>query len=265
VPGEFQRDTSTLVHVTTPDAELHARRASSFGAQAAAYAEHRPDYPAAAIDWVLDGVDTTKVLDLAAGTGKLTESLLARGYDVAAVEPDGEMRAELHRRFPSAHALDGTAENIPLPDASVDAVLVGQAFHWFDVPRALAEIARVLRPGGTLGMFWNYEDDRVEWVVEYQRLVSTGVSRGTAQNPFPDDHPVFGTFEREMFDHSVRRTAEGVAAMVATHSHMLVATDAERTVALNRLVAYLKSRPETAEGEFDLPMRTITVRARRQP
>lgn len=249
--------------MTTPDADLHARRASSFGAQAAAYAEHRPDYPATAIDWVLDGLTTTKVLDLAAGTGKLTESLVDRGYDVTAVEPDPAMLAELRGRYPLVEALTGTAEEIPLPDASVDAVFVGQAFHWFDVPRALAEIGRVLRPGGVLGMLWNYEDDRVDWVVEYEKLVSTGVSRGTAQNPFPDNHPVFGTFEQELFDHSVRRTAEGVAAMVATHSHMLVATDEERTAALDRLVAYLKSRPETADGEFDLPMRTITVRAHR--
>ncbi|GAB3869502.1 hypothetical protein GCM10029964_001870 [Kibdelosporangium lantanae] len=263
-PGDFQRDTSTLDHVTTPDAELRARRASSFGAQAAAYAEHRPDYPATAIDWIVDDVPVRNVLDLAAGTGKLTESLLARGYHVTAVEPDVEMLAELRRRCPDAEALAGTAEDIPLPDAAVDAVFVGQAFHWFDVPKALAEIGRVLVPGGVLGMLWNYEDDRVDWVVEYEKLVRTGVSRGTAQNPFPDDHPVFGTFERELFDHSVRRTAEGVAAMVATHSHMLVATDEERTTALGRLVAYLKSRPETADGEFDLPMRTITVRAHRQ-
>jgi SAM-dependent methyltransferase len=213
---------------------------------------------------VLDGTTVTSVLDLAAGTGKLTGSLLARGYHVTAVEPDLEMLAELHKRFPEAEALTGTAEEIPLPDASVDAVFVGQAFHWFDVPKALAEIGRVLRPGGVLGMLWNYEDNRVDWVQEYENVVRTGVSRTTAQNPFPDDHPVFGTFEQKMFDHSIRRTAEGVAAMVATQSFMLVATENERAEVLGRIVGYLKSRPETADGEFDLPMRTITVRAHHQ-
>src|SRR5438094_928298 len=135
---------------------LFARRASSFGMHAAAYAEHRPDYPVAGIRWALAGAahDVDAVLDLAAGTGKLTEGLLALGLTVTAVEPDPDMRAELTRRLPGVSALDGTAERIPLPDSSVDAVLVGQAFHWFDVNTALTEIARVLRPGGVLGALW---------------------------------------------------------------------------------------------------------------
>src|SRR4051794_24136233 len=119
-------------------------RARSFGSQASDYAEHRPDYPVDGIRWALAGAagEPRAVLDLAAGTGKLTAGLIALGLAVTAVEPDAGMLAELSRRIPGVPVLEGTAERIPLPDSSVDAVLVGQAFHWFDVPKALTEIAR---------------------------------------------------------------------------------------------------------------------------
>jgi SAM-dependent methyltransferase len=251
-----------LEDVTDSEAELHARRAASFGAQAQQYAEHRPDYPAAAIDWVLpDGV--SDVLDLAAGTGKLTGSLLALGLTVTAVEPDPAMLGELGKRFPAATALPGTAERIPLDDCSVDAVMVGQAFHWFDVPKALSEIGRVLRPSGRVGALWNHEDNRVPWVSGFDSMVRTGVSPGWAYPAPLPDHPLFEPFERREFDHSVRRTAETMVAMVGTHSHMLVAGDEERE-AINALMRnYLLDQPETAQGEFDLPLRTFTYRANR--
>src|SRR6185312_12274645 len=130
---------------------------------ATAYAAGRPTYPLDAIRWALPP-DAHTVLDLAAGTGKLTERLLELGLDVHAVEPLAEMRAVIP---PAARPVDGTAEAIPLPDASVDAVTVGQAFHWFDAPVALAEMRRVLRPGGTIGLFWNLLDDSVSWVAEF--------------------------------------------------------------------------------------------------
>ncbi|MBP2321337.1 SAM-dependent methyltransferase [Kibdelosporangium banguiense] len=243
-------------------AELHARRAGSFGSQAGQYAEHRPDYPAAAIDWVLPG-GVSDVLDLAAGTGKLTGSLIDLGLAVTAVEPDAAMLGELRKRFPSATALIGTAERIPLDDCSVDAVLVGQAFHWFDVPKALDEIGRVLRPGGRVGALWNYEDDRVPWVSGFDAMVRTGVSRDWAYPAPLPDHRLFEPFEREEFEHSVRRTAETLVAMVGTHSHMLVAGAGERASINARMREYLKAQPETADGEFDLPLRTFTYRANR--
>jgi ubiquinone/menaquinone biosynthesis C-methylase UbiE len=253
-----------LEAVTTPDAELHARRAASFGAQAAAYADHRPDYPAKAIDWVLPQ-GAHRVLDLAAGTGKLTQSLLARGLQVTAVEPDPEMLAELAKRMPEAETLPGTAEDIPLPDASVDAVLVGQAFHWFDVPKALAEIGRVVTPGGVLGALWNYEDTRVGWVAQFEELVRAQTNRTWAPpNLMPDSHPLFEPFEREIFDHTFQRTAESLAATMSTQSHMLVATDEDRQATLDRIMAYLLDRPETRYGEFELPLRTQVLRARRR-
>src|SRR4051812_36765553 len=119
-------------------------RRMSFGGAAEDYAGGRPSYPPDAIAWVLPS-GAQRVLDLGAGTGLLTEQLLAVGMDVIAVEPSADMRAHIAG---AAEVLDGTAETIPVPDASVDAVVAGQAFHWFDVPRAMREIARVLRPRG---------------------------------------------------------------------------------------------------------------------
>ena len=139
---------------------MDPRRALSFGAAADAYDRGRPSYPVEAVRWALpDGA--TRVLDLGAGTGKLTRAALDLGVAVVAVEPDDDMRALV-----PTEALAGSAEQIPLPDASVDAVLVGQAFHWFDPARALPEMRRVLRPGGTMGLFWNLYDDAVPWVAQ---------------------------------------------------------------------------------------------------
>src|SRR5579863_8676628 len=132
------------------DTDDWTRRGSSFGAVAAAYAEHRPDYPLDAVRWCVAplGRDLAglRVLDLGAGTGKLTALLAARGADVTAVEPDEAMLEELCRRVPSVRALRAPAEAIPLADGSVDAVLCAQSLHWFDQSRAMPEIARVLTP-----------------------------------------------------------------------------------------------------------------------
>ncbi|HZC27821.1 MAG TPA: class I SAM-dependent methyltransferase, partial [Actinopolymorphaceae bacterium] len=151
-----------------PGGAEHARRSSSFGQQAGGYAAYRPGYPDAAVRWALEPVvDPTaddlsglRVLDLAAGTGKLTEALVRLGADVVAVEPDVEMVAELRRRVPVVQVFSGRAEDIPATDASFDAVLVGQAFHWFDTERAVLEIARVVRAGGVLALLWNFDDAR---------------------------------------------------------------------------------------------------------
>jgi SAM-dependent methyltransferase len=243
-----------------------AQRASSFGSRAAAYAEHRPDYPREAIEWGLSGVSGTplRVLDLGAGTGKLTLGLAELGLEVTAVEPDPEMRAELGRTVPSATSLPGQAERIPLPDAEIDAVFVGQAFHWFDVPAAMTEIARVLRPGGVLVPMWNYEDDSVPWVAEFGKLSRTGVSRAwTDGDQEPATHPAFEPFESRTFHHVQRRTAESLLETIATHSHMIVADPAEAAAGLAEIRQFLAANPHTASGEFDLPLRTWVFRARR--
>ncbi|MCW0214169.1 MAG: class I SAM-dependent methyltransferase [Pseudonocardia sp.] len=246
------------------------RRARSFGAAADAYAAHRPGYPDSAVEWALApaGPDA-RVLDLAAGTGKLTACLLDRaGLTVTAVEPDPAMLGRLRKDLPSVDARAGSAEDIPLDDASVDAVLVGQAMHWFDPARAFPEIARVLRPGGVLAGLWNGEDAELEWIRGYNEALhgaprtaaSSRGGDGATLEPGPD----FTGVEVERFPHGVRTTVDGLVETLATHSWALVAGPAERDAAFARMRAYLAGRPEAAAGGFTLPLVTLTARTLRR-
>jgi ubiquinone/menaquinone biosynthesis C-methylase UbiE len=281
-------------------ADIRRRRGSSFGAAAAAYAQHRPDYAEAAVRWALEPVADRaplRVLDLAAGTGKLTATIARIGAEVTAVEPDQSMLAELRRSLPEVRSLAGRAEQIPLPDGSVDAVLVGQAMHWFDLDRAMPEIARVLAPGGVVAGLWNVDDDRVPWVAELaeisknkasptllgwqqgvgesrlQHLVTAGSDpgqpgdpEGGAGQPAADGtaRRLFHAAERREFEHGQPRTADSLLATIATHSHLLVMDEADRARLLERVSDFLHTRPETASGEFVLPMVTVTLRALRR-
>lgn len=244
--------------------DLHARRADSFGAQARAYAEHRPDYPVAAIRWALEPLGSSErleVMDLAAGTGKLTAGLIAEGHRVTAVEPNEQMLSELVRRVHDVRALPGHAEHIPVPDHTVDAVFVGTAFHWFDQEKALPEIARVLRPGGVLAAVWVEPDTNVEWIAELERVSATSVE---SQRHDPTEimtHPMFGPVERATFPHVHHRNSpEAVVAWVNTHSRMLVVDDEERAAINERMLAFLRARPETSNGPFDVPLRAEVFR-----
>ncbi|WP_306991691.1 class I SAM-dependent methyltransferase [Amycolatopsis thermophila] len=251
-----------MSEATSPaERELWSRRSRSFGGRAAEYARHRPDYPLDGLRWCLPP-GATRVIDLAAGTGKLTTGLLALGLEVTAVEPDAEMRSEFTRHHPDVPVLDGTAERIPLPDRSADAVLAGQAFHWFDPVPALTEIARVLRPGGFVAGLWNSNDRSVPWVAEFARI-SGFVQRGST-NARLADHPAFGPFERRTFRHAHRRTAESLVETLFTHSALLVAPEPERDEIRKRVREFLGTHPDTAAGEFDLPLETTVLRGERR-
>jgi SAM-dependent methyltransferase len=258
------------------DADEWTRRGSSFGAVAAAYAEHRPDYPADAVRWCVApagrDLGSLRVLDLGAGTGKLTAILVELGAQVTAVEPDPAMLGELRRGLPSVRALPGTAEEIPLPDASVDAVICGQAMHWFDMSRALPEIARVLVLGGALAAMWNGDDDRVPWVAGLQDVArgaaSPSVSRQRSQavdfGPEQLGAALFTPTERAEFANAQLLTADRLVDLIGTHSQILIMAPEERARALGRIRAYLASRPETADGAFELPLVTSAIRSVRQ-
>ena len=138
-------------------------RARSFGSVAEAYDRGRPTYPAEAVAWLAGG-EAKVVLELAAGTGKLTRELVDQGHAVFATEPDEAMLEVLRQRVPEVSAKVATAEEIPANDRSVDVVVVAQAFHWFDHQAALPEIARVLKPGGHVALVWNSRDERIPWV-----------------------------------------------------------------------------------------------------
>ncbi len=251
------------------------RLGSSFGAAAAAYAEHRPDYAPAALRWALERAPGPRVLDLGPGTGKLTAALVALGADVIAVEPDPAMLTELRHALPTVRALPGSAESIPLPDASVDAVLAGNAMHWFDMNVAGPEIARVLGPAGILAGLWNVFDDRVDWVAGLERISGRAAigSRDTfsrwraetANAHLPDGESIaeFRSPEQAEFPHGQRRTADSLVATFATKAGMLVMPEPEREATLGRIRAYLATRPETSRGEFTLPMLTGVLRVTR--
>ena len=275
---------------TTPDrpnrVETEAEAAdrllhgSSFGAAAAAYAEHRPGYAEAAVRWALEPVRDpqpagVRGADIGAGTGKLTATLVSLGAEVTAVEPDPQMLAELRRAMPAVRSVPGSAEEIPLPDASLDAVLAGQAMHWFDMNRALPEIARVLRPGGVLAGLWNVDDDRVGWVAglaEISKRKSSitlttwraSAAKSRQEQLLGEASDLFSAAEVGEFGHGQARTADSLLATIGTHSHLLVMDEAERARLLARTGEFLRSQPETAHGEFTLPMVTVGLRARRR-
>jgi SAM-dependent methyltransferase len=239
---------------------------------AGTYNEHRPDYPAAAVRWCVAPlgreINGLRVLDLGAGTGKLTALLAELGADVTAVDPDESMLAVLREEVPSVRALHGKAEEIPLPDGSVDAVLCGQSLHWFDLSRALPEIARVLTSGGVLAAMWNSDDDRVPWVAGLRdasegagaapRSARRNEAVGTRIDQFGQ---LFLPTEVTEFKNSQLCTADSLVVAMSTHSQLLVMPPADRDRLLGRVRGYLASRPETAQGEFELPMVTTIVRA----
>jgi SAM-dependent methyltransferase len=256
---------------------------SSFGAAAAAYAEHRPGYAEAAVRWALEPVRSCqpstgrgrqrplRTVDLGAGTGKLTETLIRLGAEVTAVEPDPGMLGELRRELPSVRSLAGSAEDIPLPDGSADAVLAGQAFHWFDLGRAMPEMARVLVHGGVLAALWNVDDDRVPWVAELAEISKhtssatltrwrDGASQDRQDRMAAAGAGLFGVGQVAEFENGQRRTAESLLATIATHSRLLVMDEPDRTALLAQISDFLHARPETSAGEFVLPLVTVVLR-----
>lgn len=240
----------------------HQQRSLSFGEEAAAYERGRPSYPPEAIDWLLPP-DARTVLDLGAGTGKLTVRLVERGLDVVAVDPLAEMLEVLSHSLPDIPALLGTAEEIPLPDNSVDCVLVAQAWHWFDMQRATREIARVLRPGGHIGLVWNTRDERMGWVKNLGDII------GHESDPLSHEVTLAEPFtgvERHQVEWTSYLTPQALIDLVASRSYCITSPDEVRTRTLEQVRQLLSSHPAlAATSGLALPYITVGIRGSLSP
>jgi ubiquinone/menaquinone biosynthesis C-methylase UbiE len=226
------------------------RRATIFGTVAGEYELARPDYPAEAVSWLGDqlGIGPGRdVLDLGAGTGKLTRQLAALGANVVAVEPDGEMRVELERGTPGVEALAGSAESIPLRDSTVDAITCAQAFHWFDVDRALPEMWRVLRPAGGIGLIWNLRDETDSFQEGLSAIVGETDRNWNVETFFLEAAArdgLFGEGSRMSCSHEQLLPRAQLADRVASMSSVAVLGDVDRARVYSSVQAYAETVPE---------------------
>ena len=240
--------------------EGRKQQAASFGTAAGTYERARPAYPDEAVGWLLPP-GARRVLDVGAGTGKLTRALIARGLAVTAVEPSVGMRAELARVLPGVTVLAGSAEDIPAAAATADAVLLAQAWHWVEPSRAVPEVARVLRPGGRLGLVWNIRDERVDWVAELTRIIHTESYTDNGSEA-PVVGPPFGPVERLDVEWSMPVTVDRLVDLVATRSYILTMDPDERADRLRQVRDLVASHPDLAGAtEFPLPYVTRCSRA----
>ncbi|HEX6723649.1 MAG TPA: class I SAM-dependent methyltransferase [Gaiella sp.] len=240
-------------------------RAASFGAVADAYERARPGYPDDAVRWLAGDVPCD-VVDLGAGTGKLTRSLVALGHRVTAVEPLEKMLDRLRIAVPGATALLGSAESLPLPDGGADVVTCAQAFHWFDQEVALREIARVLRPGGRIALVWNTRDDSQGWVAE---LTETVIGRSefrddgvVAVTGSIDESGLYEPVERGSFAHVQLLGRDDLVELVRSRSQCAVLSEDERAPVLERVGAMFDAHSQ--DGVLAMPYVTECFRAVRR-
>lgn len=253
-------DPSDLVKDPADPATQAAAR--SFGAVASVYGAARPGYPVEAVAWLVG--DARRVLDLGAGTGRLTEALVALDRDVIAVDPVEEMLDELEVRVPGVPRILGTAEDIPIEDASVDAVVAGQAWHWFIPERAVPEIARVLRPGGTLGLAWNSRDTSAAWLREAGAIMHERHDASTTFESYVTVGRPFGPIEEHRVDWVERMPRARFLDLVRSRSHFITAPTEEQQAIVAAVETLLDTHPDVAGAEeLAVPYVTRCFRTRR--
>ena len=241
-----------------PDSPATVDRARSFGSVAEAYDRGRPSYPAEAVAW-LTGGEAKVVLELGAGTGKLTRELVDQGHAVFATEPDEAMLAVLRERVPEVSAKPATAEQIPANDRSVDVVVVAQAFHWFDHEVALPEIARVLKPGGHLALVWNSRDERIPWVRRMGDILGRqDLDTSSAEHLVHSD--LFGFVEQAAFKHWQEVNRESILDLARSRSNVATMGEAERADNLARVLAFYDDYGRGMDG-MQIPYVTRCYRA----
>jgi SAM-dependent methyltransferase len=240
----------------------------SFGAAAGAYESGRPDYPREAVDWMLEPVRqhdrALRAADVGAGTGKLTRTMVEAGADVVAIDPDPGMLAALRRHVHGVPTFAGTAERMPLPDASLDAVLLGQAWHWVDVAAASAEAGRVLRAGGVLGLVWNIRDESVPWVAELTRTMhGSHAEQMLAAEGGADVGAPFGSLEERIWRWTRVIERSAFLDMVSSRSYVITAAPEDRArilAATGDLFDAHRRHGESGAEVVDLPYVTRAYR-----
>jgi SAM-dependent methyltransferase len=246
----------------------HDELSTSFGAQASAYEAGRPDYPREAVAWMLDPVSAEaqpSVADVGAGTGKLTRVAVAVGAQVTAIDPDPDMLDALRTAVPDVPTHVGTAENLPLPDASQDAVILGQAWHWVEPVAGSLEVARVLRPGGVLGLIWNIRDESTPWL----RRLTEIMRASRAERVLADGDPVvaepFGPLEQEQWTWVRPMTRQKLLDMARSRSYVITASDDERARIEAGLAELFDEVGAVGDAVIDLPYVSRAYRAIRPP
>jgi SAM-dependent methyltransferase len=237
-------------------------QALSFGSVADAYDRARPSYPTQAASWLV-GSDFAHVLELGAGTGRLTEQVHGLGHRVIATDPLAPMLSHLVTRLPGTRALLASAEQIPLRSRSVDSVVSAQAFHWFDPERALPEIARVLRPGGRLGLVWNLRDERIPWVRRLGELMGVPEQLRDPTHVLLSSH-LFGFVETTTYRFWQKLDRGGLRDLVASRSHVALLPDADRDTLLGRVDDLYDEYGRGADGML-MPYVTHCYRAEVRP
>jgi len=247
------------------DERTRTGQALSFGQAADLYNAIRPTYPAEALQW-LTGDAPKDVLDLGAGTGLLTRGLISLGHNVTAVDPDAQMLAKLTASSPGLTAAHvGTAEAIPLPDRTADVITAGQAFHWFDRPKALPELRRVLRPDGILAPIWNIRDESVDWVAKLSEVITSSKGEGAALHAIEPGYfaPDFAEPEVRVFRHDKPLDGPGLIRLVQSRSYYLTAEPARQRELVDGVEDLLAHHPDLAgKDTFAMPYATYAYRVR---
>jgi ubiquinone/menaquinone biosynthesis C-methylase UbiE len=244
---------------------INPTAAKGFANAADSYERGRPEYPAEALEYLIRSLGIgprSKIMDLGAGTGKFTRLLVSTRAALTAVEPVEEMRKKFASVLPEFVILSGTAESIPAPNLSFDAVVAAQAFHWFASGAALREIHRILKPNGKLGLIWNLRDESLDWVSELTRIVDVheaDVPRyktGAWKKVF-DQTPIFTPLEKRSFKYNQPGNIETVLDLVQSRSYIAALPDQTRETVLKKVVELLKKHPQTkGKDEIMIPYST---------
>lgn len=247
---------------------VHPVASAGFSAHPERYETGRPGYPTEAVEWLAELIGikpTATVLDVGAGTGKLTRHLVATGASVIAVEPVRAMSDVLRRVVPSVRVVQAPAEQLPFIDSSIDCITVGQAFHWFDAPAAWTEFARVLRPGGGVGLIWNVRDRSEPWVDTVWSVMDRVEKKAPWRNhedpvvrTMRSSHAAFQPMESEQFHHRVPSTRDMMMDRFASVSHVAVLPEANRREVLDEVWRALP-----IDEPFDVPYRVDVYATRR--